>query len=673
VILRRFLLLLPFCLPGFRAWATDYYVSPSGLDTNPGSLASPWKTAAPVNAATFGPGDHIYFESGQTFTAKVNLSAADSGSSGNPVIVGSYGAGRATISVAGQSAFNIQDTQYIELQDLILKGNGGGGARGISLRDNGSGNLQHFWMRNCEVYGFGDSGLYITAGLSTGGYHNVSVTACDFHNNIGCGVSCDGTYWDTTPRPNGNFYFAGCRFYSNIASGLMLVETSGALVEHCEAFLNGPSSGCIGFWCWDSDHIVFQYCESHHNKRTATGSDGGGFDLDGATDHSAMQYCYSHDNDGGGFALYQFAWAELSGPMSNNIIRYNVSENDGRKGGYGGLSFYGDGNYSGQPAPGDWIDYTEIYNNTVYTSSPASAAVEFISYFAKNILFYNNIFYNSNVATFVHRDGDDGSIVFRNNVYWRPGGTFRMDWDGTIFNSFASWRGYGPGKQEMEGAVPRGYNADPLLTSPGTGGTVMPAPLSSLSAYQLQTGSPLRDTGLDMATRLILTPAPGPQDYYGNSIPKGAGYEIGAHELPPVPTATVTPSQTANGTFTTTPTISPTHTISPTFTATPAAPQPQGQFVMSQQLPVPNPQAGPLFSFSMQLTRPATRVTLSLYSPGMTLVRRAEAMPQAWSGWQRASFMLPGLSNGLYYYSLEAEDSLGRGIKSNFGKLFILQ
>jgi hypothetical protein len=712
--------------------AASYYVNSSGNDADPGSLALPWKTVAPLNAATLLPGDQVYFAAGQTFTGGVVLTLADSGSAGNPVILGSYGAGRATLApAAGQVGLNITDTEWLELQDLVIHGpsSGATGVHGIRVKDSAASDRQHFWMRNCEVSGFSGAGLYFIAGNSAGGYQNVSVTASDFHHNAQAGVDCDGFFWDQSPRQHGNFYFGGCRFYNNTKSGLILVEISGALVEYCEAHDNGPSSGCIGFWCWAADHVVFQYCESHHNTRPlATDSDGGGFDLDGATRDSILQYDYSHDNDGGGFALYQFGWAELSGPAINNIIRYNVSENDGRKGNYGGISMYGDGTFSSQPAPGDWVDYTEIYNNSIYTSAPAPAAVVFIYNYQKNIRFYNNIFYNSNVADFIYRGpgSDDGSILFKNNAYWRPGGTFKVYFNGLTYSSLAAWRGSGAGNQEREGVTPRGFNVDPLLVAPGAGGTLWPAALSSLTAYKLQATSPLRDQGVDLATRLSLAPVPGSQDFWGAAIPQESAYEIGAYELPPLaspsPTPTITDSPTASPSFSVTPTysaspsssetpsitvsptvtpsfsVTPTHsvtatespssTVSPSFSASPTwtdtatvtltlTPAPSladdGPLEVHAQAPVPNPQAGPRFNFTLNLSHAAATAKLHLYSVGMTELRQASGILGSMGGtqWQSVAFDLPDLANGLYYYRLEVEDLRDQRALSRPGKLFV--
>ena len=48
-----------------------------------------------------------------------------------------------------------------------------------------------------------------------------------------------------------------------------------------------------------------------------------------------MQYNYSHDNDGPGYLLlHSSAGARRAG---NNIVRYNISQNDARKNDYGAI------------------------------------------------------------------------------------------------------------------------------------------------------------------------------------------------------------------------------------------------------------------------------------------------------------------------------------------------
>src|SRR5262249_16919963 len=119
-----------------------------------------------------------------------------------------------------------------------------------------------------------------------------------------------------------------------------------------------------------------------YGNRTAGSKDGGGFDLDGGVTRSVLQYNYAHDNDGAGYLLAQFPGAP---PFGGNLVRYNISPNDGTRNNYGGIHLAGD------------LRAALIFNNTVYMA-PAPrgvpAAVRFDRYgtITRNIRFGNNIF-----------------------------------------------------------------------------------------------------------------------------------------------------------------------------------------------------------------------------------------------------------------------------------------
>src|SRR5215211_3200372 len=86
------------------SWAaTTYYVSPNGADTSPGTSAElAWRTPARVKAVDLAPGDRVLLDGGATFPGGAELDAADAGTETAPVVVGSYGAGRATLRPGGQ-------------------------------------------------------------------------------------------------------------------------------------------------------------------------------------------------------------------------------------------------------------------------------------------------------------------------------------------------------------------------------------------------------------------------------------------------------------------------------------------------------------------------------------------------------------------------------------------
>src|SRR5262249_45469150 len=138
-------------------------------------------------------------------------------------------------------------------------------------------------------------------------------------------------------------YIGDCRVHDNAGdptyfenhsgSGILVGGADGAVIERSVASRNGALcnasvGGPVGIWAFASTNVVIQHCESHHNRTGSASFDGGGFDLDGAVSSSVMQYNYSHDNDGPGFMVYSYSRAP--GPSRNNVVRFNISENDGR-------------------------------------------------------------------------------------------------------------------------------------------------------------------------------------------------------------------------------------------------------------------------------------------------------------------------------------------------------
>lgn len=75
---------------------TNYYVKTGGSDAAAGtSDATAWATTTKVNtewaAGTFAPGDSILFSRGDTFYGTITVT--ESGTSGNPIVIGAYGTG----------------------------------------------------------------------------------------------------------------------------------------------------------------------------------------------------------------------------------------------------------------------------------------------------------------------------------------------------------------------------------------------------------------------------------------------------------------------------------------------------------------------------------------------------------------------------------------------------
>jgi hypothetical protein len=133
-------------------------------------------------------------------------------------------------------------------------------------------------------------------------------------------------------------------------------------------------------------------------------------------------------------------------------------------------------------------------------------------------------------------------LLFQGNVYYPSGDAFSIVWGARPLGDLAPWRG--EAGQEQVGGREVGIVADPLLARPGGGGTIgNPDLLATLSAYQLQDGSPAVDAGIDLAAELGLSVAP--RDFFGGLVPQQGGFDVGASELQRQDTALDPASATA--------------------------------------------------------------------------------------------------------------------------------
>ena len=410
--------------------AMDYYISLFGDDSNSGiSQKQPWQSIDSVNATRLQPGDSVWFHANQTFKGNLTLSDTDTDASDKPITFSSYGDGRATIDASIGHGFFIQNRGGVQITNLNFVGTGAdqNTSSGIwfvnTLPEHKK--LTHIRIDKVDVSGFKHAGICIAAQPIDGGwsgFSDVKITHANVHDNGDAGINCFGTW---NPEEEGythaNIYVGNCRAYRNAGipskgshsgNGIILAQVDGATIEHCEAYENGrlndhEGGGPVGIWTWDSNRVVIQFNESHHN-RTGSSKDGGGFDLDGGVRNAIVQYNYSHDNDGAGYLLAQFEGAKA---FHGNVIRYNLSENDGRRNSFGGIHLWSTGANGG-------IRNTTIYQNTVLTSKSATgnpAAVDCPSDGISNIRFYNNTFKTDGDAVLI-RGEDNPEVIFEGNV-----------------------------------------------------------------------------------------------------------------------------------------------------------------------------------------------------------------------------------------------------------------
>ena len=526
-------LLFLFLFIAFSSQATTYYVNPSGNDYDSGtSVENAWKSVLAINSRKFLPGDIILFEGGRTFSGGLYFDATDRGTPQEPITISSYGNGKATISSGGKYGMYVYNTAGFKVSNLVFKGSGrttNKMAGVFFFMDLGNTRLNYINLDKLEVYGYRGAGIVIGSDNHASGFDNVKITNSSAHDN---GVAGINSYAQAT-LGHRNFYISNNKVYNNpgipeerrihTGSGIMLSGIDGATVEYCEAYNNGwlnghDGGGPVGIWGYNCNNLVIQHNESHHN-RTGTTKDGGGFDLDGGCTNSVMQYNYSHDNDGAGYLLAQYNGAP---EMKNLVIRYNISENDGRKNSNGSILLWATSSSGG-------IQDVDIYNNTIYLSpanngSPTGVFVSTGNFSDTRIR--NNIIQTSGGLQAVRVLANTG-VRFEGNAYWASGDAFKIYWTGATYTSLEQWRS--ALKQEMLNGKPVGVFADPEFNNPGKGGTIGdPEQLQTISAYKLKPGSELIGQGLNLKATFGLNT--GNLDFWKNDVSKKQSYNVGAYQ-----------------------------------------------------------------------------------------------------------------------------------------------
>jgi hypothetical protein len=531
--------------------AADYYVSPAGHDGADGTATAPWRTIERVNRQAIRPGDRILFERGREFTGNLVLAPPGAESDPkNPIVVGSYGQGRATIRAGRGIGVRVEDLGGVVIRNLLVLGDGLDANEGFGVlvlhRRTDAARLERVRIEDVEARGFRWAGIYV-GGVPTNlpvfeapegsrlGFRDVLIRRCTVRENTYNGIYVDGAAktTETTDYANRDVAIVQCvaadnpgdpRYTDNHSgNGILLADTEGGLIERCMAHGNGAANagqtgGPVGIWTYASNRVTIQSCESYGN-RTGGQADGGGFDLDGGVTNSVIQYCYSHDNDGPGFLVWNYAGAPHQ--LADNVLRYNISAGDGRKHRYGGVSV------GTSDAP---IRNLLVHNNTIYTTRIPGGEPSCVRVWDQSgtaLRFVNNLFVTDGGVPALVCEMRSTGVRFLGNAYWATDGAFHVQ-HGDRFDNLGAWRA-ATGQERWRGADV-GLYADPRLSSVSRAETVgVGGVLASLAPFRLRAGSPLIDAGLDLDR--FLGRSHGGRDFWGTPLPRGRGLDIGANEL----------------------------------------------------------------------------------------------------------------------------------------------
>ncbi|MEO6497449.1 MAG: right-handed parallel beta-helix repeat-containing protein [Mucilaginibacter sp.] len=437
-----------------------YYVSHSGNDKNTGRKNTPFKTLQKINSISLHPGDSVLLKGGQTFEGTLQMHADDSGLPKRSIVISSTGKNAATINGGDLSGLVIDSAKYIRISHLSIKGSGrknGNIYNGVLLN-----RCSHISIADLTINGFQKAGLLVYSST------HIDIRHVHAFENGYAGISVDSEYGKNDTR---QIYIADClaennpgdpsNFNNHSGNGIVVGNSRHVTIDYCVATNNGwdmprIGNGPVGIWCYEADNIKIRYCISYANKTAKGADDGGGFDFDGGVTNSIIEHCLSYNNYGSAFGIFQYKGA---GPWHDNVIRNNISENDGEvSAAHAGVYIWN--------STGDATQFKNFSfcNNIVYNKMGSVIHYADGQDERNAFNFYNNIF----VAKDDMVSGKMGGDIFNGNTWWSLAGGFNSD----SIKDFKTWVAK-TGKEQKNGKI-TGKNVNPHLT--GAGNTTLKDP-----------------------------------------------------------------------------------------------------------------------------------------------------------------------------------------------------
>ena len=500
-----------------------YYVSPHGNDAAAGtSPANAWRSLNRANSAILPPGSRLLLQGGKRFSGQLTLDEHDAGAATRPVLISSYGVGRATIATTSPTGIAIHDTAGVNISNISLIGRAKHPASGAGINVysdlGGNRKLDHIYVSNADVSGFAN-GIAVGGGNGATGFRNVSISNSVLHDNLDAGLQAYGpAFTDRTPvYANENVNVSHIEAFRNrgdpanhsfsTGSGIILASVNGGRVSWSAAYDNGGVGGAVqgpeGIWAYNSTRVVIEHNISADNH-TRNIYDGSGFGLDQNTSYSYLQYDLSYGNDGAGYMLYS---ALPNGLQAHNVVRFNISSGDELDGNpqLGGINVSG------------LVSDANVYQNTVVTREPPKGSPAlFLGKKIRRVIVRNNIFMTQ-AGPIVSTNGalPLNKALLQGNDYYSVSSSWSILWGRATYASIHTWRS--ATGQEAIGGKPTGFTRDPNLAGPVLNlriKTVREA--TTAGGFNLDRGSPLIAAGLNLSHLFGLHPTS--RNYSGNQI-----------------------------------------------------------------------------------------------------------------------------------------------------------
>ena len=302
------------------------------------------------------------------------------------------------------------------------------------------------------------NGIVVASGDDGSRIARIRIVAVRAHDNADAGIwTYDQAYARHSIR---DVTVSGSLAYRNEGrGGIMLFGVDGGVVERSVAFDNGrAAAGSVGIWAFDSNRILFAHDESYGNGSPRNTNDGDGFDFDRGVSNSVMEDNYSHGNGGAGFLVcscnvsnYPFYY------MRNDVLRSNVSQNDGSSG-QPSLFVYG----------GEVMTGIQLVSNRVSSARGAGPLVMVIGCVRcqgltlgaadyphgrpyTDVRFRGNSFASGGgKPLLLVNPGSAIRLVFQGDSWRSIGGRFLVTFDGHRLMTPAAWRALAPNESAAQ-------------------------------------------------------------------------------------------------------------------------------------------------------------------------------------------------------------------------------
>ena len=252
--------------PSAQAACNNYYVSNTGNNANPGTIASPWKTLAKAASVTLNPCDTVYVRGG-TYSEH-SIWFTQSGTASQPIQILAYPGESPIVDGTGLTipvgnAFIGVKGDYVVLSGFELRNGKLGiqfqGAHGIVRNMN----VHDIW--GSGIYFQGDYGLVENNTVSLTSLENASPTSPFRTGGWATGISAargpvDGITHHTILRGN--------TVYSVYGEGLSTFEADGTIIENNVVYDNWATNTYIS----DARNVIFRNNLVYATPNTVVGT-----------------------------------------------------------------------------------------------------------------------------------------------------------------------------------------------------------------------------------------------------------------------------------------------------------------------------------------------------------------------------------------------------------------